>query len=188
MAKTRGFMTGVLAGQIARGFTLVSLLLMIVWSAGRAIDYGEHALDLWGRPLVEKGAAAIDGPVGFNWREHVGAAANAPARSPWADAWVWTFERSAEIRAGSDLYFNMQSVMLYYYGTFFWHPSRLRVDACGVPTGRRVATNALQRSTETRGASSAAKHGGRLWGGHFESVISRMKMLRQRISPQWVWS
>jgi len=118
---------------IARSLTFVALASMVLWSSAGVVDYGRHVVDLWGRSVGEKGAIAIDGPVGTGWRAQARAAGKTPTYSPWADVWLWTFEKSEQVGSDSDIYLNLPSPILYYYGTFFWHPSRLRVDAGGIP-------------------------------------------------------
>jgi hypothetical protein len=117
---------------IARWLTLVALLGMIVWSASGLPDYGRHIIDLWGEPVGQKGVIAIDGPAGTGWRARARAAGKTPAHSLWATVWLWTFDQSERIGRHSDVYLNLPSPILYYYGTFFWYPSRLHVDADGI--------------------------------------------------------
>ncbi|MBW2420893.1 MAG: hypothetical protein JRH19_20300 [Deltaproteobacteria bacterium] len=122
-----------LRGQVARGLTVVALAVMVIAPVAGVADYGWHLVDLWGESVTDKGALAIDGPVGFGLPKQGEVVGKAPPRSPEAEVWVWAFEKSAEIDPGSDIYLNVPSVILYYYGTFFWYPSQLRVDAPRFP-------------------------------------------------------
>ena len=112
---------------------VVALAVMVIAPVAGVADYGWHLVDLWGESVTDKGAIAIDGPAGFDLRKRGEVVDKAPARSVEAEAWVWAFENSAEIGPESDVYLNVPSVIIYYYGSFFWHPSRLRVDAPRIP-------------------------------------------------------
>jgi hypothetical protein len=117
----------------ARWITTTALVATVALSISGLADYGRHARALWGTPIAERGAISILGPTGSGWAAKPGDAIDAETYAHLAALWSWTYEQQQNVGDDSDIYLNLPNLELYYFATFLWHPSRLRVDSGGMP-------------------------------------------------------
>jgi hypothetical protein len=96
------------------------------------VEHARLAAHLWGRPLLERGAIAVDESISFLARAGRVQARKERIRpggrgSALAAAWVWTAETTPAWPPRARIYLNVPGMALYFYANFFWFEQELDV-------------------------------------------------------------